>query len=312
MVKAASAKQEVTALEWTEPARLVTRSLLLDIAVSPDRVIAVGERGHVLLSSDQGRNWTQVLVPTQSMLNAVTVVGDRHSWIVGHDAVILHSADKGETWIRQNFDPQNDIPLFDVWFGGIKRGVAVGAYGFAVETRDGGKNWDRFPIAKEDPHLYTITEGPNHHLYVVGEFGSIFRSQDLGKTWHALDSPYKGTFFGVLAPSNGALMVFGLRGTVFRSLDEGENWQKIETGASASLLNALELVDGTIIIVGSAGTVLRSQDGGQSLTPTTRADRKDISAIATVSQEHLITAGESGLRNIRSPSSFLSESKDKR
>ena len=105
MVKAASADQEVTGLEWTEPARLITRSLLLDIAVNPDRIIAVGERGHVLLSSDQGRNWTQVLVPTQSMLNAVTVVGDRHSWIVGHDSVILHSADNGETWDPSKFRP---------------------------------------------------------------------------------------------------------------------------------------------------------------------------------------------------------------
>ena len=191
--------------------------------------------------------------------------------------------------------------------GVSKRGVAVGAYGFALETHDGGKNWDRFPIAKEDPHLYAITEDPNHHLYVVGEFGSIFRSQDLGETWYALDSPYKGTFFGVLAPSSDTLMVFGLRGTVFRSLDGGMHWQKIETGTSASLLSSVVLKDGTIILVGSGGTVLLSQDEGKVFVPATTVDKNDTVAITVTRQGHLLTVGESGVRNIRTPLNFVSE-----
>ena len=45
-------------IEWSEPARLAVRSMLLDAAVDGNRLIAVGERGHVLLSEDGGASWT--------------------------------------------------------------------------------------------------------------------------------------------------------------------------------------------------------------------------------------------------------------
>ena len=281
--------------EWSERARLAIHSLVLDVAGTPDRLIAVGERGHVLLSSDGGTNWIQSLVPTRSMLNAITVVENHHSWIVGHDSVILHSSDSGKTWTRQSFDPQDDTPFFDVWFGGIKRGVAVGAYGLAVETYDGGKTWDRLAIANHDPHLYAITEDPKNNLYVVGEFGSIFRSRDLGKTWHVLDSSYEGTFFGILAHSNGTLLVFGLRGTILRSENGGENWRKIKTGTRASLFNGIERSDGTIVIVGSGGTILFSKDWGATFNKATRKNLSTIAAITEIGKGQLLMVGETGI-----------------
>ncbi|MRR13496.1 hypothetical protein EG835_13825, partial [bacterium] len=45
--------------ERSMPARLATRSLLLDAADRDGLAVAVGERGHVLLSSDGGKAWTQ-------------------------------------------------------------------------------------------------------------------------------------------------------------------------------------------------------------------------------------------------------------
>ncbi len=301
------AGQEITVQEWSEPARLISRSLLLDITVNQDRVIAVGDRGHVLLSSDHGENWTQVLVPTQSMLNAVTTINGRHCWTVGYDATILHSTDYGETWIQQSFNPEKNTPLFDVWFGEVNRGVAVGAYGLAVTTYDGGGNWEPLTISKQDPHLYGITESPQHKLFVVGEFGSIFRSEDLGKTWQALANPYKGPFFGIFAHSNGTLLVFGLQGTIFRSKNNGENWQRIKSGTRASLLSSGELNDGSIIIFGSDGTMLHSQDEGRNFLSATPAVKNDTVAIALTSQGHLLTVGGSGITHIKNPLSLVSK-----
>ena len=45
-------------------------SLLLDIARTDTGFVAVGERGHVLLSAD-GKNWKQTSVPTRSTLTTV-------------------------------------------------------------------------------------------------------------------------------------------------------------------------------------------------------------------------------------------------
>jgi photosystem II stability/assembly factor-like uncharacterized protein len=64
---------------------------MLDFAEGDQRAIAVGERGHVLVSESRS-DWRQVEgVPTRATLTAVAAVGD-HAWAVGHDGTILHSA----------------------------------------------------------------------------------------------------------------------------------------------------------------------------------------------------------------------------
>src|ERR1044071_614770 len=51
---------------------LASSSLLLDLSMAGSRMVAVGERGHVLLSDDQGATWRQAKsVPTRAMLTAV-------------------------------------------------------------------------------------------------------------------------------------------------------------------------------------------------------------------------------------------------
>ena len=50
--------------EWSEMAPLAEHSLLLDVTLAGERLIAVGERGHVLVSDDRGESWRQVRVPT--------------------------------------------------------------------------------------------------------------------------------------------------------------------------------------------------------------------------------------------------------
>src|SRR5689334_16251355 len=55
-----------------EIAPLAATSLLLDLAKAGERYVAVGERGHVLLSDDNGATWRQAKsVPTRAMLTAV-------------------------------------------------------------------------------------------------------------------------------------------------------------------------------------------------------------------------------------------------
>ena len=46
--------KEILAQEWGMSARLAQRSLLLDIAGIDDQLVAVGQRGHVLISHDGG------------------------------------------------------------------------------------------------------------------------------------------------------------------------------------------------------------------------------------------------------------------
>ena len=121
---------------------LAAQSLLLDLAAAGTRLVAVGERGHVLLSDDKGASWRQAKsVPTRVMLTAVFFADAQYGWAVGHDETILNTVDGGETWTRSHFAPEAQQPLLDLWFANRVSGIAVGAYGAYFTTNDGGRTW---------------------------------------------------------------------------------------------------------------------------------------------------------------------------
>ena len=68
------------AVEYSVIAPLAPRSLLLDAVKAGDRIVVVGERGHVLLSDDQGASWRQAKVPTRATLTAVYFVDAQNGW----------------------------------------------------------------------------------------------------------------------------------------------------------------------------------------------------------------------------------------
>ena len=70
---------------------LAPQSLLLDVQYNGGRLVAVGERGHILLSDDLVDHWRQARSPTRQMLTAVHFPGPQRGWAVGHDGLILGS-----------------------------------------------------------------------------------------------------------------------------------------------------------------------------------------------------------------------------
>lgn len=280
------------------------RSLLLEIAHAGSRLVVVGDRGHILYSDDQGKNWVQAQVPARQLLTAVHFVDARHGWAVGHDALILASEDGGQTWQTQFEDPQREAPLLDVWFKDARNGFAVGAYGTLLATGDGGRNWQDIGerLDNEDQyHLNGIAWVKDAGLFIVGEAGSMFRSTDDGLNWEKLEGPYQGSLFGVTGTAQAStLLVYGLRGNLFRSTDFGDSWTKIDLVAARgpldfSLANATLLGDGSLVLVGNGGSVLRSSDDGRSFMVFNRPDRISLAGVTVNDQGNLVLVGQGGV-----------------
>ena len=109
-----------------------SHSLLLDLARAGKRIVAVGDRGHVLYSDDEGKSWTQARVPVSVMLTAVYFPNAQEGWAVGHNGVILYSPDAGASWQLQHADKDANgqkagAPLHGVWFANNHDGYAVGS-----------------------------------------------------------------------------------------------------------------------------------------------------------------------------------------
>jgi photosystem II stability/assembly factor-like uncharacterized protein len=302
---------------------LADKAVLTDlIRVNDELYVAVGDRGHLLLSKDSA-SWTQIQTPVQSLFTSVYFSDDTHGWAVGHDATIIATQDGGQSWQLQQFKPETDKPLFDILFADANNGIALGAYGMFYRTTDGGKTWlDEFHlelVGAEDqdylkelqetdpdayleerasvlPHFNRIYQH-NNTLYLIGEAGFFATSADFGKSWTRHPEFYNGSLFGLTMTAKNSLIAVGLRGNVFRSTDFGQSWQSIKLQQTATLNSVLTDAAGHVYLAGNAGTLLVSLDDGVSFQPLPTQDSKAIlNAVAVKDQLVLVT--EAGIRTL--------------
>lgn len=288
LAAAQSAPTPATPLAMNAPALMSAKAaggVMLAVAHAGERLVAVGERGTIVTSDDNGANWIQSTVPTSVTLTALRFVDDKRGWAIGHMGIVLHTDDGGTTWTKQldgieaaqlflaqaqASGDENDLrhaeylisdgpnkPFFDLVMDRDGRGLVVGAFNLALRTTDGGQHWQPWSSHIENPeglHLYSIARS-NDATFIVGEQGLILRSTDDGENFTALESPYPGSWFGVLA-TRGGLLVYGLRGNAFFSATGGDSWEALQTGTEATIDAATELRDGRLLLVAQAGELL--------------------------------------------------------
>jgi len=280
---------------------LATRSMLLDVANTGERLIAVGDRGHILASTN-GKDWVQVVAPVRSPLTGVSFVDAKNGWAVGHDATILHTTDGGKTWALQNFQPELEKPFLDVLFLDAQRGFAVGAYGLFLQTADGGTTWTEVvsPIREEELHFNAITKLANGDLMIAGEQGTLAVSGDQGATWEKLISPYDSSLFGALPFGDKGAVIFGLRGNVYSSKDpRSNNWTKLETNTVASMFGGTTLPSGELALVGLNGAILMVGTDGATVRPLQTKAGTPLSGAIAAGDKGLIAVGESGPQRVQ-------------
>jgi photosystem II stability/assembly factor-like uncharacterized protein len=305
---------------------LAAHSLVNGLALAGNRVVAVGQRGQVLLSDDQGKTWQQPDMPASSDLVAVSFPTAANGWAVGHDGIVLASADGGRTWTRQldgrsmgdvlvkYYTASGDAkwldeakriaaqgaenPLLSVWFDDAQNGYVVGAFGLVLRTADGGKTWEPLLHATDNPkalHLYAVRR-VGADLYIAGEQGLLLKLDRSSGRFVAMSIPYQGTLFGVLGNER-VVLAFGLRGNVVRSTDGGRSWQAVPTGVQVGLTAGTIDERGRIVLVSQAGHVLVSADDGATFTlKTERAE--PAAAVARVGANTLVIGGPRGLQTL--------------
>ena len=230
--------------------------------------IAVGERGRLFRQEGVDAPWKTVKSPTESTLTRVRFLDDKRGLAVGHDQVILRTADGGKVWHQVWIDKEAETPLLDVAWIDAQRAVAIGAYGLYLESQDGGLTWaSRFILPEgEDRHLNAVTKLSDGTLIIAGELGTILRSTDAGATWNKVASPYEGSYFGAQAFGEGQVIVFGMRGKLMRSDDAGQTFTEVVHAVPTSLFGASVAPDGTLLVAGQSGELLVSRDGAQTFT----------------------------------------------
>jgi len=310
-----------------QPSPLAPNAILTGLARAGKRVVAVGQRGHVLLSDDAGKSWQQADVPVSADLVAVSFTTAESGWAVGHDGVVLHSADAGRSWTRQldgrtlgdvlvahytksgddkwlaearRFAAQGaENPFLDVWFDDARNGIVVGAFGLALRTGDGGATWAPLMHTIDNPkalHLYAVRR-IGGELFIAGEQGLLVKLDRDGGRFAALTLPYAGTLFGLIGKDR-VVVAHGLRGNVVRSADAGQTWQSVPTGVGVGLTASTIDERGRMVIVSQAGHVLVSGDLGASFAPLKLERPTPAAAVVSAGASALVIAGPRGVQSL--------------
>jgi photosystem II stability/assembly factor-like uncharacterized protein len=305
------------------PAPKAAQDRLLDIAVAGSKLVAVGQQG-VIVTSGDGRTWTQSDVPVGVMLTRVKFADATHGWALGYDATVLETTDAGKTWALRHYDPQSRA-LFDVLFLDAQHAIAVGAYGTHLESTDGGKTWTprESVLSTAGAHLNAILKLGDGSLFVAGERGLLARSADAGATWSLLDSPYAGSLFGALPRGDKGVLVFGMRGHVYVANDVSTcptvdaatwdpytretvtdaarltalGWRAIEAPVQESLFGAVTGASGATLLVGINGTMMTlDQDAARLALAKSPASETIVKA--AVFNGRAIAVGRRGAQDV--------------
>ncbi|HMM77430.1 MAG TPA: YCF48-related protein [Gammaproteobacteria bacterium] len=310
---------------------LAERSPLVGITRAGERLVTVGQRGHILLSRDGGVSWRQSSVPVSSDLNAVQFVDDKKGWAVGHDGVVLSTEDGGETWKvvldgrtvgpllveyyeklaleperreaflkeAKLFEEQGpDKPFMDVYFESTTEGFVIGTFNLILKTSDGGRTWVPWLDRTENPrilnfHAIREVEGD---VYIAGEQGTVLKLDRSSQRFVKLQTPYEGSYFGVVGKP-GYVVVFGMRGHVYVSSDRGNHWKKLETNLEIGITGGMLADDGRIVLVSQTGHVLVSDGNLERLEALALDERAPAAGIAQ-SQDAMVTVGFQGVSRV--------------
>ena len=275
----------------------VDRIILLDIAKAGVRLVAVGERGVVFSSDDQGKTWGAQRTASTNTLTMLAFSDAQNGVAVGHGSVVLRTTDGGKSWAKIDVPDAGGDSLLGVTWLGAQRFVAYGGFGLYIESTDGGKTWKRHRIldADFDRHISRVLAVGEGKYLLVGESGTLALSDD-ALNWTAQKSPYEGSWFGALRTQSGAVLLYGMRGHLYRSEDQAKTWSPVDIKDERSIMNALQLADGRIVLVGMGGQIQISSDDGRSFTRLAQKTQESFAQVLSLPDGNLLTAGDAGVR----------------
>lgn len=259
---------------------IASENLLLDVAKAGNRLVAVGSRGHILLSDDKGKSWRQAdSVPVSVLLTAVSFPDANNGWAVGHGGVILHSSDGGESWKKQ-FDGNSAnamiITQAENSVADLERQLEE-AEESELEDLEYELEEAQFSLddAKIDadvgaskPFLDVLFINTNEG-FAVGAYGFIFKTEDAGATWEnygsRMDNLDRFHFNAISRIEGGILLIGGEAGTLHRSVDNGDTWESVDSPYEGSFFGVSGTGDENVALAfGLRGHLFRSEDGGVS------------------------------------------------
>lgn len=283
------------AADWV-PRVSPTTADLNDVTGYGNTVVAVGDGGAIVRSTDGGLTWTAATSGTTEDLLSVVLSGS-HFYAGGAGGAFLASFDAGAHWVVRTSPANGALGVFS---RGTNVCFAATAAGAIRLTLDAGSTWSTVhagpgpalhagdALQQNSPGLVvgdggsilTCTQGndwtpeasgttanlrgmrgPAFDCVAVGDGGTILHSPPGGHAWTAVASGTTADLYDVTSYS-AVVYAVGDGGTALKSVDDGVSWCRLDTGTTANLRGVvLPGVGYNAIAVGEGGVILRTDNG---------------------------------------------------
>lgn len=275
VISQTSAAEEARTIASSE----IRQGLFASCSTSATESWVVGDLGRILKTQDGGKTWKQHPVSGRRPFFGISCLDSQRVWVSTTHARIFQTADGGGSW--KELKAPGDRNLLSVAFVNDQRGTAVGDFGLIVHTEDGGATWEEIALPEDlvlpevavdmgvfagDILLYELSFVDENRGWVVGEFGSILKTEDGGKTWKQQTSGIDTTLFGVHFTDANHGIAVGMDSVILATEDGGANWRPVTSPFQERSYYDVQVSGSYAWIVGGQGTLLVSSDGGKEWT----------------------------------------------
>ena len=274
-------------LFWSVPAKVIRDPAHYGwMGINPQKTKAV-TRGGTRPGSAPGREAGAVKPASLKRdrsgdrLASVSFVDKTHGWAAGGLGTILHTGDGGVTWNEQETGVH--FLIEKVFFIDRRHGWAVGGWprdyevaikggmGVILATSDGGKTW-RTQLDSVGGWLTGLTFLDQENGWAVGEYGTVWRTQDGGGNWSQMRRvPTPAWLYDIHFIDKQRGWTVGRFETVMSTVDGGKSWAKQPLpplrrpyGLSLNFRAVRFASPSEGWIVGQHGNILHTVDGGKS------------------------------------------------
>lgn len=223
-----------------------------------DVLIAVGNSGYMMRSSDEGVTWSLTDRISSAWWHDVTLESDGDVVAVGESGTYSTSSNDGATWSSTSLGTSSH--LYGVDFSD-SYGYVVGAGGTVLYLANG-----RWVAASPNvtTTLYDVQDNGDGTAWIVGAGGRLLKASNGGVSWTNLGAIASDNLQAVYFESSTTGWVVGENGTFKKTTSSGTSWSAVSvSGFSAQDLYDIQVSGDNMVIVGDK-IILMSEDGGDT------------------------------------------------
>ena len=261
---------------------LASKSMVMSLTQSKDKILAVGERGHILQWQNT-EHWQQDNSPVSVTLTDIMELNDGSKIAVGHDGVILKKRNNAD-W-HKVFTGTEILTLKIAQMQKQLKALQVKVAQTDDEDLKEELNYtledltfaieDAESDSKSGPNkpLLSITKTTSDSLFACGAYGILLTSTDHGETWQLIneriENPESFHLNSITSTDDGQLYMVGENGIAFKSADLGKTWTTMTLPYSGSLFgivaNSKQAPENTeLVAFGLQGHIMASLDNGST------------------------------------------------